>query len=313
MAQNATKYKHSNDNRAETSVIRSPDGVDIKITAGAKWKFARSVMRDPSVTDLQCRVLSVLIDKSNEGYGNDPTLFGYAYLSVPAIAAACGERDVRTIKRVLKELRTGEIVDQRTGNIKEVRKIWLKVVGDGKKGRSAVNRYWLFGWNEFGAQSGLLRKGDPDAGEWVTPVQERVTQMQKKGVTVSPDSPLHPPSLHTSEEHTAANTNDAGLMRERGGPRGPAAPWPEDAFDQWWKLYPNKIAKPYAKTCFSKIEEAGGIEFDTLMEGTRRYVNKKDDRPWCNPSTFINQGRWTDEPPQRDFAAEYKANRKWAI
>ncbi|AMM84773.1 hypothetical protein AZF01_10735 [Martelella sp. AD-3] len=32
------------------------------------------------------------------------------------------------------------------------------------------------------------------------------------------------------------------------------------------------------------------------MDGLKRYVAKRDDRPWCNLSTWLNQDRWTDRP-----------------
>jgi hypothetical protein len=34
-----------------------------------------------------------------------------------------------------------------------------------------------------------------------------------------------------------------------------------------------------------------------LLAGVRRYIaTKPEDHPWCNPATWLNQGRWEDEP-----------------
>lgn len=34
-----------------------------------------------------------------------------------------------------------------------------------------------------------------------------------------------------------------------------------------------------------------------LIDGVKRYIaGKPPDRPWCNPSTWLNQRRWEDEP-----------------
>jgi hypothetical protein len=33
-----------------------------------------------------------------------------------------------------------------------------------------------------------------------------------------------------------------------------------------------------------------------VMAGLGRYTSKRDDRPWCNPATWLNQDRWKDEP-----------------
>jgi len=36
---------------------------------------------------------------------------------------------------------------------------------------------------------------------------------------------------------------------------------------------------------------------DSLMAGLDRYKHTKPpDREWCNPATWLNQGRWNDAP-----------------
>ena len=67
-------------------------------------------------------------------------------------------------------------------------------------------------------------------------------------------------------------------------------------FEDFWKLYPNKVGKPKAKTSFSQARKRADLQ--TIMDGLQRYVGKTDDRPWCNPTTFLNQDRWGDEPAQ---------------
>jgi hypothetical protein len=34
------------------------------------------------------------------------------------------------------------------------------------------------------------------------------------------------------------------------------------------------------------------------MAGLEKYIAKTDDRPWCNPATWIHQDRWNDQPAQ---------------
>jgi len=94
--------------------------------------------------------------------------------------------------------------------------------------------------------------------------------------------------------------------------RGSAAPWPEDAFDQFWKLYPNKDAKPVARKIFQRISDAGNVEFSAIMEGLRLYVNKDDFRSWAMPTTWLNQDRWEARPPQKKSGVA-KHNRHMAI
>jgi hypothetical protein len=67
-------------------------------------------------------------------------------------------------------------------------------------------------------------------------------------------------------------------------------------FEEFWAEYPNKVGKPKAQEAFSKALTKTDVE--TLMAGLRLYVSKTDDRPWCNPATWLNQDRWGDQPAQ---------------
>jgi hypothetical protein len=72
--------------------------------------------------------------------------------------------------------------------------------------------------------------------------------------------------------------------------------WPSDYRDQFWSAYPHKVGKSAA---IKRLERARkeGIGFAGLMRGLHGYTTTKPpDRPWCNPLTWLNQGRWDDEP-----------------
>lgn len=66
------------------------------------------------------------------------------------------------------------------------------------------------------------------------------------------------------------------------------------SFAYFWSLYPNKVGKRDAETAFIKALKRADLE--TILTGLRAYVAKTDDRPWCNPSTWLNQDRWEDAP-----------------
>lgn len=74
-----------------------------------------------------------------------------------------------------------------------------------------------------------------------------------------------------------------------------ASDWPSDYRELFWQTYPNKVGKPKA---LAKLDaaRAHGVLWIELWAGLGRYVAKTDDRPWCNPETWLNQERWTDEP-----------------
>ena len=67
-----------------------------------------------------------------------------------------------------------------------------------------------------------------------------------------------------------------------------------EPFDEFWALFPNKVGKADARRKFGPALKL--IDFPTMMEALRRYVAKTDDRPWCNPATWLHQERWTDQP-----------------
>jgi hypothetical protein len=69
-------------------------------------------------------------------------------------------------------------------------------------------------------------------------------------------------------------------------------------FDEFWSLFPNKVGKGAAEKAFRKVEESSLVDFPFLLDALRRYAAKTDDRKWCNPATWLNQSRWTDEPAE---------------
>lgn len=67
-----------------------------------------------------------------------------------------------------------------------------------------------------------------------------------------------------------------------------------DEFEQFWAIYPNKVGKRQAEKSFASARKR--TSFEPLMAGLAAYINKTDDRAWCNPATWLNQDRWEDKP-----------------
>jgi hypothetical protein len=66
-----------------------------------------------------------------------------------------------------------------------------------------------------------------------------------------------------------------------------------EAFERFWTAWPNKTQKTYAERCFAKVAS----DVEQILDGVSRYIrDKPPDRPWLNPSTFLNQHRWLDQP-----------------
>lgn len=92
---------------------------------------------------------------------------------------------------------------------------------------------------------------------------------------VSPHTPLPNPSNHLPPSP----------------PKGGSSP---ADFAEFWSIYPNKVGKRDAEKAFYKARKRADLE--TILSGLRAYAAKTDDRPWCNPATWLNQDRWADAP-----------------
>lgn len=116
---------------------------------------------------------------------------------------------------------------------------------------------------------------------------------------------------------TEDNASDSLLSPEGSSPI-PPSPKPQSSnppsppkggsspadFDQFWTMFPNKVGKRDAEKAFAKAIQRAS--FEIITAGLSRYAAKTDDRPWCNPSTWLNQDRWDDAPatvPQRQATA----------
>ncbi len=69
-----------------------------------------------------------------------------------------------------------------------------------------------------------------------------------------------------------------------------------DQFDEFWSFYPRKAAKQAAKKAWAKTVKS--VDPNILIEGAKRYSadpNRADEFT-AHASTWINDGRWEDDP-----------------
>ena len=88
-----------------------------------------------------------------------------------------------------------------------------------------------------------------------------------------------------------AEADRSSLRSERAGAGEPKP------FDRWWEACPHKVGKDDARKAFDRIIRDERATVDELVAGMEAYrLAKPPDRQWCNPATWLNQGRWTDQP-----------------
>ena len=89
----------------------------------------------------------------------------------------------------------------------------------------------------------------------------------------------------------------------------------EQEFDQFWQVYPDKVARQKALAAFEQARE-DGVSLDQLLAGVKRYVRTKPDKQsYCHPATWLNDKRWTDgdagqAPPDINSAPPDDPNRR---
>jgi len=76
-----------------------------------------------------------------------------------------------------------------------------------------------------------------------------------------------------------------------------AKPDPLEGFEAFWKLYPRKVAKEYAKKFWVKARREASIA--EIMSGLERFVAEvagKEAQFIPHPATWLSHGRWADDP-----------------
>jgi len=138
--------------------------------------------------------------------------------------------------------------------------------------------------------------------ETLAKVQEKQSQNASRP---RKNNNLAEPRLNHTEPDTDTDKKETPKPPKGGSSPTPKQPirqaknpmgWPADGWERFWLIYPNKVGKADARKAFDRAQARASIPFEALIAGLEAYVSKTDDRPWCNPSTWLNQDRWEDRP-----------------
>lgn len=89
----------------------------------------------------------------------------------------------------------------------------------------------------------------------------------------------------------------------------------EQEFDQFWQVYPEKVARQKALAAFVQARE-DGVSLEQLLSGVERYKRTKPEKQsYCHPATWLDDKRWTDGEggqlsPETDKAPPDDPNRR---
>jgi hypothetical protein len=112
---------------------------------------------------------------------------------------------------------------------------------------------------------------------------------------------------------TRAEADQIRTDQKATGARAPDDDWPSDFREQFWRDFPNKVGKGAAIRKLETVRKRG-VSWKVLTDGLARYKRTKPvDRPWCNPLTWLNEGRWDDAPDEPASASSERMSLEEAV
>lgn len=81
---------------------------------------------------------------------------------------------------------------------------------------------------------------------------------------------------------------------------------PENKFDEFWEIFPRRVAKKAAQKKYDAAVKSGVSE-EAIINGAKSYAKAckgKDMQYIAHPATWLNQGRWEDEVDDREFVTD---------
>jgi hypothetical protein len=133
-------------------------------------------------------------------------------------------------------------------------------------------------------------------------LQETVYQDERKQITIKNNDVYSMSDISQSDVGQMSEQVRLGKVR-LGKVSKPSSSILDDGFNEFWDVYPKKVGKEAARK--SWIKEYPKIQ--TVLNTLRWQIEsdawqKQDGQFIPNPATYINQGRWADEPVMKGNA-----------
>lgn len=132
-------------------------------------------------------------------------------------------------------------------------------------------------------------------------MRENAAKRQKQPDDTNCDQkqPIASRSTQQQEQKQEQDKN----KRQENTPQPPQGELPTvpSSFDRFWAAYPNKVGKDAARKAWEKAKGKPKIDdLLAILDRQKTWPKWRNDngRYIPNPSTWLNQGRWNDEPPQ---------------
>ncbi|RZN07588.1 hypothetical protein CWO91_26685 [Bradyrhizobium genosp. SA-3] len=309
--------KPANDN---TRVIKTPEGVEIKITAGRKLQQIRAFARDPDISDAQFRALVCIVDRLNEGKeGTDESLWGSAY-PTPETLAKDIAKDERAARRILKELKDGERETRSKNGERKLVPCKAALTIENRKtadGHDDFNLYRPRSWGAFAvgnreavqqSEGGHLSDESghlSDGGR--SPVENKQVTAPNSSHLPHPETPpkntTQAPPASGERGPAVASDVESGTKPKAGNENSMFEPadcnWPDDWKDQFWKAFPVRKNVKAAELKLISLARAG-VPMNPIIVAARRHGKELVRDGILNTGFCKNPVTWMDDEPWKD-------------
>lgn len=114
-----------------------------------------------------------------------------------------------------------------------------------------------------------------------------------------------------NEENANPGSRDQGI---KGSKEPPPSRFNQTAFNEWWDLYPRKVGKKAAEAKYRAALKTTTHEalIGALADQARLWAKARTETQFIpHPATWLNQGRWEDEPEASPKLAVTPDDRDW--
>jgi len=156
-------------------------------------------------------------------------------------------------------------------------------VAEWREAKPTIQAFFHDGWNH--------KRLDKERANAEVKHSARQAAGKRGGISKAKAKQTASNALASSSQPQSDSDADASETRAR------ADDWPNDYRELFWQLYPHKIGKKTALAKLDRIRKRRDATWPHLVAALRRYIaDKPPDQAWCNPETWLNQGRWDDQP-----------------
>lgn len=132
-----------------------------------------------------------------------------------------------------------------------------------------------------------------DRTTWYAFTDESMIGKTTKASVENHQSNGEKPPIPSVENHQSFSGESPGSLPKR---KSNALP---EGFDEWWSIYPRKVAKVGAVKAYRKalLETTPGRLLDGARTMAKDVAEGRQERQWVPyPASWLNGGRWDDEP-----------------